>query len=445
MRAAIQEMFAEFKVPVVVDEAVEGLRNYHFYLTLTKPVRMKQFQSYVDDLRYALSSDKVEIQAPIPDQKRIGITVPKKAVAPALSWREAIDTFDPSSYPPLTVPFGVGEFGEQHTLNVARLPHALIAGTTGAGKSSVLHSIICSLITHHTPETVRLIAIDPKRVEFACYNELPHLMTDVITDSKKALLALKWAVKEMERRYDVLQATGCMNIGEYHSCNDNPDEPMPYICIAIDEMADLMHSYPREFEAVIIRLAQMSRSVGIHLLIATQRPSVNVITGSMKANIPTRIALAVASQIDSRTIIDQTGAEKLAGSGDALLLTGELGRPVRVQALSITPDDITNLVGEYIAAAEHAAGATIHLDGPGDEPESFFAPLYDEEDDDLYEEAKQAVLEAGKASTSYLQRKLKLGYSRCARLIDLLEERGVIGPQIGAQPREVFIKTDTDE
>lgn len=441
MQAAIEAMFAEFKVPVVVDEAVEGLREYHFYLSLTKPVRMKQFQSYVDDLRYALSSDKVELQAPIPDQKRIGITVPKKEVAPALGWREAIDAFDLSSHPPLTVPLGVEEFGHPVTLSITTQPHMLIGGTTGAGKSTVLHSIICSLLEQYGPDQLRFIMVDPKRVEFVEYKGLPHLMTEVITDSKKTLLALKWAIKEMERRYDILQATGCMNISAYHNQNDNPDEPMPYICIVFDEMADLMHAYPRELEAAIIRLAQMSRAVGIHLIIATQRPSSNVITGAIKANIPTRVAFQVASQVDSRLIIDQTGAEQLAGKGDALLQTSDHPRPVRTQTYLITETDVRAIVTEFTSLEANLD--TLNLSGTN-EGSSFFGVTDEPVDEALYNEAKQAVIEAGKASTSYLQRKLKLGYSRSAYLIDLLEERGIIGPQIGAQPREVFINPDNE-
>ncbi|HMA78328.1 MAG TPA: DNA translocase FtsK [Candidatus Paceibacterota bacterium] len=442
MQQSIEEMFTEFNVPVAVDEAIEGQRNYHFYLTLTKPYRMKQLHGYLDDLRYALSSDKVEIQAPIPDQKRIGITVPKKTVVLDADWRSAIAAFDPSAEPPLTVPFGVDEFGVPHNLSLTKLPHAIIGGTTGAGKTNVIHSCICSLLYQYTPDQLRFIMIDPKRVELTIYDTLPHLMTEVITDSKKALLALKWLVKEMERRYDILQAANQQTIAAYHQHRSKDDEPLPYICVVFDEVADLMHTYPQAFEAGIVRLAQMSRAVGIHMLLATQRPSVNVIPGSVKANIPARIAFQVASQIDSRTILDQTGAEKLAGQGDALLLTGELPRPLRVQTYHIEESDVRKIVAESTDA--DAAVDTLDLDGRT-EPASFFESLTAEEEDDLYQEAKQAVIESGKASTSYLQRKLKLGYSRCARLIDMLEEQGVISPQIGSKPREVLTNSDEED
>ena len=342
------------------------------------------------------------------------------------------------------------------------MPHALIAGTTGSGKSATMNAIVTSLLFRNSPEQLRFIMIDPKRVELTLYNGIPHLLTPVITDGKKAILSLKWAIKEMERRYDVLQAEKVRDIGSYHENiykparekfdkkgapadeRDELPEPMPYVVIFIDELSDLMQTYPRELEACIVRLAQMSRAVGIHLVISTQRPSVNVITGLIKANIPSRIALQVASQIDSRTILDQVGAEKLIGQGDMLFLSGELAKPQRLQSAFVTEEEVKDVVEYLKGQSEDQELDSISLDeNQNSDPDAFFGSVVDDEDDDeLYGEAKRAVVEAGKASTSYLQRKLRIGYSRAARLIDILEEKGVIGPQDGAKPREILATSD---
>ncbi len=303
--------------------------------------------------------------------------------------------------------------------------------------------------------------IDPKRVELTLYNSIPHLLTPVITDAKKAILAIKWLAKEMERRYNILEAEAVRDISSYHQNvvapvlekhkKDEDGEPlpeaMPYIVVIIDELADMMSVYPRELEGGIVRLAQMSRAVGIHLILSTQRPSVKVITGLIKANIPARVALQVASQVDSRTILDMGGAEKLLGAGDTLFLSGEMSKPRRLQSPFISENEVKKVV-------EHVA-----KNGEGQLPDEInftdtkatdvlFSSVIDgdeEADDALYPEAKQAVLEAGKASTSYLQRKLRVGYARAARLVDMLEERGVIGPGDGAKPREIIGVGNADE
>jgi S-DNA-T family DNA segregation ATPase FtsK/SpoIIIE len=304
--------------------------------------------------------------------------------------------------------------------------------------------------------------IDPKRVELTLYNRIPHLLTPVITDAKKAIMALRWAGREMERRYNILEENRVRDIDSYHQNiltpalevirkNGKPEEgepvpeAMPYIVIVIDELADIMQTYPRELEAAIVRLAQMSRAVGIHLLLSTQRPSVNVITGLIKANVPSRIALQVASQIDSRTILDQGGAESLLGAGDMLYLSADMGKPIRLQSAFISENEVKK-VTDFIAKNNEveipiditapAPGTTsISLNDSGGSGGGFGD---DVDEDDMYEAAKEAVMEAGKASTSYLQRKLRVGYARAARLIDILEERGVIGPGDGAKPREVL-------
>ena len=311
--------------------------------------------------------------------------------------------------------------------------------------------------------------VDPKRVELTLYNKIPHLLTPVVTDAKKTILALKWAAKEMDRRYDILQAESLQNVESYHknvvepemkklrnkSFSKNSDEPakqietMPYIVIVIDELADIMQAYPRELESAIVRLAQMSRAVGIHLILSTQRPSVNVITGLIKANIPSRIALQVSSQIDSRTILDMSGAEKLLGAGDMLYLGGEMSQPQRIQSAYISETEVKAVAKYLVESYANEIPNEIDITGKsvvGEEGSFagkaiFEADLSDdklEDEDELYEEAKQTIISAGKASTSYLQRKLGVGYARAARLIDMLEERGVIGAGSGAKPREVL-------
>jgi S-DNA-T family DNA segregation ATPase FtsK/SpoIIIE len=349
------------------------------------------------------------------------------------------------------------------------MPHVLIAGTTGSGKSVMIHNLVTSLLYKNSPENLRFIFIDPKRVELTLYNKIPHLLTPVITDPKKAILSLKWAGKEMSRRYDLLEKHQVRDIDSYHknilmpaleeakkvtakkpeeadNLEQTLPETMPYIVIVIDELADIMQTYPKELESAIVRLAQMSRAVGIHLVLSTQRPSVNVITGTIKANIPSRLALQVASQIDSRTILDDRGAEELLGKGDMLFKTGAMSSPQRVQSPNITESETKQIVKHLINTMEYLP-ETIQL-GTQDQEQagtnaifssSFGDNSEDDVDDDLYDEAKQAVIEAKKASTSYLQRKFRIGYSRAARLMDILEQKGVVGPADGARPREVLV------
>ena len=348
------------------------------------------------------------------------------------------------------------------------MPHLLVAGTTGAGKSVAIHDFIVSLLYRCGPERLRFIMVDPKRVELTVYNNIPHLLTPVITDAKKAILALKWLAKEMERRYNILEAEAVRDIASYHANvvapsvakalvgkpaqsgkNGEPVEAMPYIVLVIDELADIMSTYPRELESGIVRLAQMSRAVGIHLLLSTQRPSVKVITGLIKANIPARVAMQVASQIDSRTILDTGGAEKLLGAGDMLFLSGEMSKPRRIQAPFISEGEVKQVVAHILKTSEGALPNEIDFSdarmGQGPDP-IFSSSIADEsEDDELYADAKRTVIEAGKASTSYLQRKLGVGYARAARLMDILEERGIIGPADGAKPREIIGGGNADD
>ena len=462
----IKRTLKNFNIEVEMDEVSIGPSVTRYALKPAEGVRISKIVGLQNNLELALAASPIRIEAPIPGKSLVGIEVPNTAkatvgLAALLSSPEFTD-----SPKPLLAALGKDITGGSHFANVAKMPHTLIAGTTGSGKSVTINCIITSLLFRNSPEQLRFIMVDPKRVELTLYNDIPHLLTPVITDAKKAILSLKWAIKEMERRYDVLQAEKVRDLDSYHENVYKPakeawiaagepeeekaelPEPLPYIVVVMDELADLMQAYPRELEASIVRLAQMSRAVGIHLLLATQRPSVNVITGTIKANIPSRIALQVASQIDSRTILDQVGAEKLLGQGDMLFLSGELAKPLRLQSAFVTEDELKKVV-EYLKKQTDAHELdSIDLEGGenGGNGDAFFgAVVDDDEDDDLYQDARQAVLEAGKASTSYLQRKLRVGYSRAARLMDLLEERGVIGPQDGAKPREILAGNDEAE
>ncbi len=459
----IKRTLKNFGIDVEMDEVSIGPSVTRYALKPAEGVRISKIVGLQNNLELALAASPIRIEAPIPGKSLVGIEVPnqQKAMVGLASLLTSPEYTD--SPKPLLVALGRDITGRVQFANVAKMPHGLIAGTTGSGKSVTIHAIVTSLLFRNSPEQLRFIMVDPKRVELTLYNDIPHLLTPVITDAKKAILSLKWAIKEMERRYDILQSEKVRDIGSYHDNvykpakesflrkgspeeeKDGLPEPMPYIVIVMDELSDLMQAYPRELEACIVRLAQMSRAVGIHLIIATQRPSVNVITGLIKANVPSRIALQVASQIDSRTILDQVGAEKLLGQGDMLFLSGELSKPIRLQSAFISEDELKNVVTYLKQQSSAQELDSINLDGdPKDgNADAFFGSMVDDdEEDDLYEEAKQAVIEANKASTSYLQRKLRVGYSRAARLIDILEERGVIGAGEGSKPREILIGKD---
>ena len=450
----IKRTFQNFGIHLEMDEVSVGPTVTRYAVKPAEGVRLSKIVSLANNLELALAAHPVRIEAPIPGKSLVGIEVPNTVKAmvglggliSAPEWSE--------SKKPLLAALGRDIAGTPHYLNIAKMPHALVAGATGSGKSVAIHAIITSLLYRNGPNQLRFIMIDPKRVELTAYNGIPHLLTPVITDPKKTIYSLKWAAKEMERRYNILEAEHVRDIESYHATIFEPakakraaemPEALPYIVIVIDELADIMHSYPRELEASIVRLAQMSRATGIHLILSTQRPSVNVITGLIKANIPTRMALQVASQIDSRTILDGAGAETLLGAGDMLYLSNDMQKPVRIQTAFISETEVKRVVN-YIKS--HNAGDLSNIDfgGSGTPIEAndvigmTSGGFGDDEDidDTLYEEARATVEEAGRASTSYLQRKLKIGYSRAARLMDVLEERGVIGPADGSRPREVL-------
>lgn len=447
----IKRTLLSFGISVEMDEVTIGPTFTRYALKPAQGVKLSRIVGLQNELSLALSAKTIRIEAPIPGKSLVGIEIPNKIKSTVgLATLLADEKFQ-NSPKPLTIALGRGLSGKAVFGNLAKMPHLLVAGTTGSGKSVTIHSIITSLLYRNGPEDLQFIMVDPKRVELTLYNKIPHLLTPVITDAKKTILALKWAAREMDRRYDILQAESVQNIESYHANvyekakkNGEEAERLPYITIVIDELADIMQAYPRELESAIIRLAQMSRAVGIHLILSTQRPSVNVITGLIKANIPTRIALQVSSQIDSRTILDQGGAEKLLGAGDMLYSCAETPNPERLQSAFISEEEVKKVV-EYLKKAYiDEIPNSIELSGSIDKGgSSLFTDSIDSGDsgdDDLYEDARMTVIEAGKASTSFLQRKLGVGYARAAKLIDMLEERGVVGAGNGAKPRDVLEK-----
>ena len=452
----IQRTLMNFGIPVEMDEISIGPTVTRYAIKPAQGIRLSRIASLQNEIALALAAKSIRIEAPIPGRSLVGIEVPNKATASiGLGTLLSEPQFQESPLP-LLVALGKGVSGESYFANIGKMPHMLIAGATGSGKSVTIHNFIVSLLYRNGPEMLRFIMIDPKRVELTLYKKIPHLLTPVITDPKKAVLALKWAVREMERRYDVLQSYAVRDIDSYHKTVVAPTykdleaeeieslaselpEKMPYIVVIMDELSDIMSAYPRELEASIVRLAQMSRAVGIHLILATQRPSVNVITGLIKANIPTRIALRVTSQIDSRTILDTRGAEKLLGKGDMLYKGEGSNDPIRIQCPYVSEDEVKAVVSYIQKHTRFALDDEIVI--PDEEVEGGgFEPSEEGGDDPLYEEARAIVVSAQKASTSYLQRRLSIGYSRAARIMDLLEERGVIGPARGSKPREVYEK-----
>lgn len=439
----IKRTLANFGIVVEMDEISIGPSVTRYALKPAEGVKLAKIVGLQPNLELALAAHPVRIEAPIPGKSLVGIEVPNTAKATiGLGSLVSDEEYARSAFS-LFVGLGRDISGRARFTNIAKMPHLLIAGATGSGKSVSIHAIITSLLFRNPPDNLKFLMIDPKRVELTMYNGIPHLLTPVITDPKKSIMALKWAAKEMDRRYDVLEKSSSRDIDSYHQ-NVKDGEPMPFMVIIIDELADLMQTYPRELEACIVRLAQMSRAVGIHLILSTQRPSVNVITGLIKANIPARIALQVASQIDSRTILDMAGAEKLLGAGDMLFLSGEMSKPVRIQSAYISEKEVKGVVNYLKEAYADELQDEISFAGDnGSSPNAVFSASigeddFDGDDDELYEEARATVVGAGKASTSFLQRKLRIGYARAARLMDMLEERGIISAGSGAKPRDVI-------
>ncbi|MEZ4102955.1 MAG: DNA translocase FtsK [Candidatus Paceibacterota bacterium] len=445
----IKRTLANFGIDVEMDEVTVGPTVTRYSLKPAQGVRLAKISALSNELRLALAAKAIRIEAPIPGQSLVGVEIPNQVKA-LVDIRSLIsDEVFQKNQKPLTVALGKSVSGKAHYANVAKMPHLIIAGATGAGKSVAVHALITSLLYRNGPENLRFIMIDPKRVELTLYNSIPHLLTPVITEPKKAIIALKWAVGEMERRYDILEGHAVRDIESYNKKKEKDEEMenIPYIVVIVDELADIMMSYPRELEAGIVRLAQMSRAVGIHLILSTQRPSVNVITGLIKANVPARIALQVSSQIDSRTILDSAGAEKLLGAGDMLYSSGDMNQPERIQCAFISEDEVKKVAAYLKNQYKDELPDDINLSEVGISKESTIfdsGNLSDGDQDDLFEEARAIVIGSKKASTSYLQRRLKIGYSRAARLIDELEEAGVVGEANGSKPREILVNNESN-
>jgi S-DNA-T family DNA segregation ATPase FtsK/SpoIIIE len=434
--AIIKKTLADFGIDVEMGEVNVGPTVTQYTLRPNVGVKLSQIAALQNDLALSLAAHSIRMELPIPGKALVGIEVPNKSTA-IVRLREVMQTNDfVNNKSKLSVALGRDVAGHPMVVNLAKMPHLLIAGATGTGKSVAINSLFISLLYRNTPQDVKFIVIDPKRVELNLYNGIPHLLTPVIIETDKAVNSLKWAVAEMDRRYKLLSEAGKRNIIEY---NEASGLAMPYIVILVDELADLMAVAQADVEAAIVRLAQMARAVGIHLVLATQRPSVDIITGLIKANITSRIAFAVASQIDSRTILDSSGAEKLLGNGDMLYTSAEYNRPKRIQGAFIGEKEVKRVVDFF----KTQVGAVIYneeilekpkrpLGIPGMEGEG------GDDDDPLLSDAADEVRRAGKASASLLQRRLRVGYARAARLLDILEARGIIGPGEGAKPREVF-------
>jgi len=433
----IQKTFENFGIEVTMGEVNVGPTVTQYTLRPAEGVRLAQMLTLQNDLALALAAHPLRMEAPIPGKSLVGIEVPNQTVS-IVKLREILES---QSYKKrknnLQLALGKNVAGKSILANLAGMPHLLIAGSTGSGKSVCVNNIILSLIYQNSPDELKFILIDPKRVELSAYNNIPHLLTPVINDTDKIINALRWVVKQMNERYKLLQASGKRNIDSYNS--SVIVNRMPYIIVIVDEFAALMSLASKEVEAAVVSLAQMARAVGIHLVLATQRPSVDVITGLIKANITSRIAFAVASSMDSPTIIDTSGADKLLGKGDMLFMTAEQSKPVRIQGAYVTDEEIAEVV-KYIktkaepeyndAIIEKVSGPVLGFGGDNDFQ------------DTLAEEAKEIVLKAGKASATLLQRRLRVGYARAARLLDILEEMGVVGPAEGSKPREILISQE---
>jgi S-DNA-T family DNA segregation ATPase FtsK/SpoIIIE len=438
---AIHDTFENFNIEVEMEGANIGPRVTQYTMKPPTGVKLTKITALENNLALDLAANSIRIEAPIPGKRAVGIEVPnvKPAMVRVSSLIQSPEWADLTS--PLGFVIGKDIAGKPVVADLAKMPHLLVAGQTGSGKSVMINTFLTSLLYRNSPSDLKLILVDPKQVEMAPYNDIPHLLTPVINEPEKCISALKWAVAEMERRLRTMAEAGKRNIGEYNTLKK--EEGMPYIVIVIDELADLMMMAARDVEALIVRLAQKARAAGIHLVLATQRPSVDVITGLIKANVPARIAFTVASQVDSRTIIDQIGAEKLLGRGDMLLLTSEMPKPKRVQA-ALIEDEETGKVTDFIRMQrppqydDEVISQVVQLNGKGGIVADYGA---NDADDDMWKDAVQVVIEGHKASTSLLQRRLRIGYGRAARLIETMEEQGIVGPADGARPREVLVSS----
>ena len=435
----LEETLASFGIEARVVDVRQGPTITRYEIQPPPGIKVSRIVALADDLALALAAPDVRIEAPVPGKSVVGVEVPNKEPS-TVYLQDVLVSPEFQNHPSrLAMALGKDIAGKTVVADLKRLPHLLVAGATGSGKSVCLNTIIASFLYKSSPEEVQLLLVDPKRVELTVYNGIPHLVSPVVTDPKKAATALRWAVKEMERRYELFADAGARNIDSYNELMANnikrtgEGEILPYIVVIIDELADLMLVAAAEVEDAICRLAQMARAAGLCLIIATQRPSVDVITGLIKANIPSRIAFAVSSQVDSRTILDMAGAERLLGKGDMLYFPVGAAKAVRAQGALVLEEDIEKLVGFW---AEQADPDT------GDENIVEIQESLDNEvvvDDELFDDAVQLIIDSGQASISMLQRRFRIGYSRAARLIDTMELKGIVGPHQGSKPREVLI------
>lgn len=437
----IQKTLSNFNIPVEMGEVNIGPTVTQFTIKPSEGIKLSKIVSLNDNLALALAAHPIRIEAPIPGKSLVGIEVPNK-ISAVVTLRSMLESSEfQARKSSLSIAIGKDVKGTPWFGEIHKMPHMLIAGSTGSGKSVCINSIIMSLFFQNSPEDLRFIFVDPKRVELPIYNGIPHLLTPVITDTKKTINALRWCIHEMERRFDKLSEFHKRDIATY---NREMEEKLPYIVFIIDELADLMAVAGPEIEGLIIRLAQMARAVGIHLVLATQRPSVDVITGLIKANITTRIAFSVASAVDSRTILDTSGAEKLLGRGDMLYTSAELSKPKRLQG-ALTSDQDIKRVTDFLKKQGEPEYLNEVVEKSSELGGIHIGQMSDDDSDSLLPESKRVIMQAGKASASLLQRRLKIGYARAARILDLLERQGVIGPSDGAKPREILISHSAQE
>lgn len=441
-RIKLKDTMDSFGVDVSVKSATLGPSITQYEIQPATGVKVSKIVNLADDLALALAAKDIRIEAPIPGKSLIGIEVPNTQIA-TVGYRDVLEQTPQHPGKPLVIPLGKDVNGHVQTMDLSKMPHLLIAGATGSGKSVMINVIITSILMTAKPDQVRMMLIDPKKVELSVYNGVPHLLTPVVTEAKLAPSALNKVLKEMEHRYERFASAGVRNMGEYNKKVAQSDDPamtkMPYIVVIVDELSDLMMVAGNEVETAIVRLAQMARAAGIHIIIATQRPSVDVITGLIKANIPSRIAFAVSSGVDSRTILDANGAEKLLGRGDMLYKPIDASSPMRIQGAFIPSEDVEAVVS---AITDQVQPEYIEDMAPSDAPEP---GANGASDDELYDDAKAFVIQQQSASTSMLQRRFRIGYNRAARLIDDLQQQGIITPPDGAKPRKVLVNPPAEQ
>ena len=454
----IHDTLSEFNIDAAMGDINVGPKVTQYTLRPPSGVKLTRITALETNIALNLAAQSLRIEAPIPGQKAVGIEVPNRKAAEVRLYSTLVSKQWTASRDPLSFTIGKDISGQVVVGELGKMPHLLIAGQTGSGKSVMINTLLTSLLYRNSPSDMKLILVDPKQVEMAPYEDIPHLLTPVITEPEKTISALKWAVNEMERRYKLLATEKIRNIKDYNkrlqsrakkiaiadengNVQEHEDGSMPYIVIVVDEMADLMMIAKKDVEALIVRLAQKARAVGIHLVLATQRPSVDVITGLIKANVPARISFTVASQVDSMTILDQAGAEKLLGQGDMLFYTPSMSKPKRIQGAWVTDDEV-NKITDHLRMQmapqynDEVVAQPVQLNGKGGVVMDF-----SEGGDDKFKDAVRVVVERRKASTSMLQTRLGIGYQRAARIIEEMEERGIIGPQNGSKPRDVLISS----